>query len=331
MTIALIFDKCRADTLGTYIERACHALGVACDHWWLRDAEQIPATYDLYLRIDHGDDYLTALPTHLHPAVFYAIDTHLPASWRKIRRAAANFDAICCCHHRGAERVPGALWLPVGCDWERHGDQGRPRTVDIAFVGMDGGIPRKFYLQALRERYPNSVIGTADHTRLGELYGQARIGFNYSIADDINMRMFEVLASGALLVTNHLAHGDLRALGLEAGRQFVSYRTPTELFEQLDYFLKHPEERGHIAQAGCDAARQRHTYAHRLRQLFDHLARTLGVTIVPSRHGAPATAGGPSVAHQRTGGRDVAPSGVEMWSPGRAWGLHTQEAVACAS
>ena len=43
MKLALIFDKTRPDTTGGYFERACRTLGVAADHWWLRDAERIPA------------------------------------------------------------------------------------------------------------------------------------------------------------------------------------------------------------------------------------------------------------------------------------------------
>jgi len=275
MPIALIFDKTRPDTIGTYFERACRALGLAYDHWWLRDADQIPAAYDLYLRVDHGDDYLTDLPTRLRPSVFYAIDTHLPKSWRKIRRTASRYDAMFCSHRSGASRLPGAEWLPVACDWEWHGDRGMARSVDVAFVGMDGGIPRKFYLQALRERYPNSFIGTAAHTRLAAIYSQACVGFNYSIADDVNMRMFEVLAANTLLMTNALHNDDLHALGLEDRQHLVLYRTPQELVDLIDYFLSHPDERRAIAQAGSRRVREQHTYVHRLQQLLGSVSRRL--------------------------------------------------------
>ncbi len=279
MPIALIFDKTRPDTIGIYFERACRALGVAYDHWSLRDAQQIPATYDLYLRIDHGDDYLTELQAQLRPSVFYAIDTHLPHSWRKIRQVAGQYDLVCCAQRDAAARLPRAAWLPFACDPDLHGPCGASATWEVAFIGMDGGIPRKFYLQALRERYPKSRIGIADHTQLGTIYSSARIGFNYSIANDVNMRIFEVMAANALLITNALNHDDLPALGLEDGQHLVLYRTPVELFERIDYFLGHPEERIRIAQAGCDAVRHHHTYTQRLRQLLDRVSQTLGVSL----------------------------------------------------
>ena len=82
MRLALIFNTTRPDTIGIYVARACRALSLAADHWELSQAGQIPPSYDLYLRIDHGDDYFTPLPAGRRPAVFYAIDTHLPHSWK---------------------------------------------------------------------------------------------------------------------------------------------------------------------------------------------------------------------------------------------------------
>jgi len=276
--IALIFDKTRPDTTGIYVERACRTLGLSCDHWWLRDVASIPPRYDLYLRVDHGDDYLVLLPRRLRPAIFYAIDTHLPNSWRKIRRAADRYDLVCCAQRAASNRLANAEWLPLGCDWELHGRQEHAPRWDVACVGTEGGIPRKFYLQALRERYPKSFIGTAASTELSAIYSQARVGFNYSIADDVNMRVFEVLAAGALLVTNALPQGDLTRLGLEDRRHLILYRAPDELVGVIDDFLAHPEERRAIAQAGCDLARARHTYVHRMTHLLETASRRLGLT-----------------------------------------------------
>lgn len=281
MRIALIFGRSREGTTGGYLERACRLLGVSADYWPLRSADRIPDRYDLYVRVDHGSEYDVPLPRRLRPAVLYAIDTHLPHSWRKIRRMARAYDVVFCCHRAGAQRLPGARWLPVACDWELHGSPDRPRAWDVAFVGTDGGVPRKFYLQALRERYPNSFIGGADPCGLGAIYGRARIGFNYSIADDVNMRMFEVMASGALLVTNRLSHDDLQRLGLEAGRHLAVYRSPQELFALIDYYLGRPDERDVLARAGCGLVRRQHTYGHRMKQLLTEVSQRLHVRMPP--------------------------------------------------
>jgi hypothetical protein len=46
---------------------------------------------------------------------------------------------------------------------------------------------------------------------MGSIYGKSKIVFNASIREDLNMRFFEALASGALLVTDRIpeAVGDL--------------------------------------------------------------------------------------------------------------------------
>ncbi len=192
---------------------------------------------------------------------------------------AGSFDAVFCAHRDGAKRLPDAEWLPVACDLELHGsrDVADSPVWDVAFVGTDGGVPRKFYLQALRERYPQSLIGPAEHTQLATIYSQARVGFNYSIAEDVNMRIFEVLAAGSLLVTNAPCHQDLAALGLEDRQHLVLYHSPQELVDLIDHYLAHPEERRAIAAAGCALVKERHTYVHRLTQLLASVRERLGV------------------------------------------------------
>lgn len=284
MRIALIFDKARPDATGIYFERACRALGLAYDHCWLRDAPRLAPTYDLYVRVDHGDDYLVELPDHLRPRVFFAIDTHLAHSWKKIRRIASRYDLIFCAQADAANRLRNGAWLPLACDAELHGAREELKEAprwDVAFVGSEGGVPRKFYLQALRERYPNSFIGGADYTRLGSIYGRARVGFNYSIARELNMRIFEVLAAGTLLVTNAPKGEALSRLGLEERRHFVAYRSPQELFPIIDYYLARAEERQSVAQAGAQVVRARHTYVRRLEHLLMTVSRRLRVAVPP--------------------------------------------------
>ncbi len=269
MKIACIFNADREDTTGIYIVRACRALGAVVDHWWLCDVGKIRRDYDLYFRIDHGDDYFVPLPAVLRPAIFYVFDTHLPHSWKKIRRVSPEYDLMVCCHRNATKHLANALWLPVACDPEIHGSQAAAtQDLDVAFVGTNGGVPRKFYLQALRERYPKHFIGAADFREMSSIYSRAKIGFNYSIANDVNMRLFEAMAAGALLVTNVLKSNDLTELGLHDRRHLVLYRKPEELFETIDYYLLHSEERLKIAQAGCALVKEKHTYLERMRQLL---------------------------------------------------------------
>lgn len=278
MRVAFVFDAGdREGTTGGYLLRAAQSLGLDVVRWTLDEAaHQSPV--DLHIRLDHGDQYEVPWPEALRPAVFYAVDTHLPRSWRKIRRTAGWYDLVVCCHRAGAERL-GAEWVPVGCDPQLHGaSPSGPRDLDVAFVGTDGGVPRKFYLQALRERYPSSFIGLAPHTQLGPIYGRSRVGFNYAIRDDVNMRMFEVMAAGAALVTNVLSHDDLDRLELRSGEHFFAYRNARQLFELVDWLSSDEAVRERVSAAGHTAVLAGHTYRHRVIQLLTRIEARLGVS-----------------------------------------------------
>ena len=286
MRLALVFDKVREDTLGVYVERACRELGISYEHFWTQHAGTIPSGYDLYLRVDHGD-YHHDLPDHLRPRAFYAADTHLPKSWKRIRRLARRYDLVCCVHRNAAESLPNGAWVPVACDPQLHGMRPLPKRWDVAFVGTEGGVPRKFYLQALHERYPSSFIGHAPHTQLGTIYSQAKIGFNYSIRDDVNMRIFEILSSGTLLVTNRLNHDDLKRLGFRDREHLLTYRSPRELFALIDDSLRREDEREAIARRGMAEAQQHHTYVHRLQQILQLAEARIGVRLMSTPASVP--------------------------------------------
>ena len=274
MRIALVFDRLREDTSGIYFERALTQLGVHAEHFWLRDAAQIPTEFDVYLRIDHGD-YVDDLPDRLHPKAFYMLDTHLPHPLRAMRRAAPRYDVLFCAQREALRWFPGARWVPLGCDpaWLA-GGQGQPARYAVGFVGTSGGVPRKFYLQEILERYPRSAIGWALHTQIGETYRSSKLVFNYAIRNDINMRVFEALGAGRCLLTNAIRDNGFEELFRDR-EHLVVYHSPQELWELLDYYLTHDEEREAIARRGHALVVARHTYVHRVQTMLDVLRKEI--------------------------------------------------------
>jgi hypothetical protein len=78
---------------------------------------------------------------------------------------------------------------------------------------------------------------------------------------DVNMRVFEAMASGALLVTEAIENGQKDLF--KDGVHLVQYRTEEELFEKVDYYLKHDDEREQIAKEGQKLVLSKHTYKNR--------------------------------------------------------------------
>ncbi len=272
MRIAIVYDKTAPHTTGVYLETALRQSRHRVDHYWTSRAAEIPQGYDLYLRIDHGD-YAHDLPEHLRPSIFYAIDTHLEKPYRRIREQARRHDLVCCAQREGAERLQretdlAAEWLPLGCEPELHASPGGERTLDVAFVGTDGKrSARPRLLRILRHRYTNAFIGQAPHIELGRLYGSAKIGFNCSIQNDVNMRMFEVMAAGALLVTNQIEENGIDEL-FRAGEHYVVYRNALGMLEAIEHYLSHEVERAAIAEAGRQLVLSQHTYHRRVVRLL---------------------------------------------------------------
>ena len=274
MRIAIIFDKTRADTTGIYIERALRALGHDVVHASNQESRELNDEFDLYFKIDDGN-YTDTVPERLRPRIYWVSDTHLPKPLRALRRITPTYDLAFVAMREGTRELQAAgaaaVWAYGGaCDPEIHRRLNLPKRYDIGFVGTDGGIPRKFYLQALRERYPQSFIGGAAHTRMSEIYSQSRIGFNYALAGEtLTMRAFEIMACGTMLLMNGVTDEAQDLLGLIPGRDLVLYRSPAELFERADYYLAHEQERESIAANGYRLTVEHHTYVHRTRFMLE--------------------------------------------------------------
>ncbi|MDD5737710.1 MAG: glycosyltransferase [Candidatus Omnitrophica bacterium] len=272
MKLALIFNKDREDTIGCYFESAARSLGLDFGHFWTSDPN-IPAGYDLYLRIDHGD-YKYDIPAHLKPSAFYAIDTHLEKPYRKIKAQATHYDLLFCAQKTGALKLrrdtgKDAIWVPIACDPDKHKDLGIERRFDFAFVGTEGKkSPRGELLKQLAARYPDSFIGRAESSLMSNIYSSAKIGFNYSINNDINMRMFEVLSCGALLMTNAIKDNGFEEL-FSDGKNVVVYRDRADLFKKAGYLLNDAAMRRRIAEEGHRLAVSQYTYSKRLAQMLE--------------------------------------------------------------
>jgi len=272
MKIALIFNKESDNTVGCYFEKILKQSNYHLEHFWTEHSQNIKPEFDLYLRIDHGD-YKYDIPEYLHPAVFLVIDTHLKKPYKKIEKQVGHYDLVFCAQKQGAQRLKRrkkveTAWMPLACDPDVHKKINIEKIYDIGFVGTDGKKSlRKNLLKELKLRYPKSFLGPAPFTEMSRIYSASRIGFNYSIRNDINMRMFEVMSCGALLVTNRIKKNGLEEL-FEDGKHLVVYKNPRELFKLINYYLTHEREREEIAKNGHQLVAKHHTYAVRLADMF---------------------------------------------------------------
>ncbi len=237
--IAIIFDTTlRPETSGVYCKRALER-HVEVQHFQPHELDQIPTTgFDLYLNIDDGLRY--HLPPDCRPSAFWAVDTHL--DFDRCRDKAPRFDLVFAAQRDGVDLlkrigVHSASWLPLACDPEIHRKhEGAAKQFDVAFVGNIFPGPRADLLALIQRRYKNTFIGQAYFDDMARTYSAARITFNRSIRNDVNMRVFEAVACGSMLMTNCLSDNGLSEL-FRDGVHLATYREGDDLLDKLAFYL----------------------------------------------------------------------------------------------
>jgi spore maturation protein CgeB len=304
MRIAIIYDnKLRPDCTGEHCKRSIRNKH-AVTHFQPEQVRDIEAGYDLYLNIDDGLRY--TLPLHLRPSAFWAIDTHFHYKWllHKSRTFdhvfAVHKDGAEALRKDG---IKSATWLPVACDPAFHRKLDVGKKYDVSFIGnvLPGGdtglvemakktfrsmfIDNRFapdvrslmngfrvgqrgkLLRLVQETFDNVFVGNAYLEEMARIYSESRIVFNRSILNDVNMRVFEALSCGSMLVTNRLDRYGLPELFTD-GVHLVTYANKREMVEKIRYYLAHDEDRERIAGAGMLEVRRLHTYDLRMERII---------------------------------------------------------------
>lgn len=78
-------------------------------------------------------------------------------------------------------------------------------------------------------------------------------------------RVIDILGAGGFCLTNY-SEETLELF--EEGKEIATFKSPEELVEKIDYYLKHDEERETIAAAGQKKVLENFTYAKKLRKLI---------------------------------------------------------------
>jgi glycosyltransferase involved in cell wall biosynthesis/ubiquinone/menaquinone biosynthesis C-methylase UbiE/Flp pilus assembly protein TadD len=209
------------------------------------------------------------------PKVCYLIDTHVDLASRI--EVARHFDFVFLAQRAQipdfrAAGIGNVHWLPLACSRDLHALPPQERIYDIAYVGSlsDASDRRRRLMEGLRARFPNSRIGRFWPHEMARIYAQARIVVNACVNRDVNMRVFEALASGALLITDP-AEG-LEDL-FEDGKHLVVYRRDEDLPDQVERYLADAGERERIAAAGRAEVLARHTYDHRIESMLETISK----------------------------------------------------------
>lgn len=208
-------------------------------------------------------------PAGLHdvpvPTIWWGIDNHLNYRWHK--EYANLFDIaffaqkeyLVKARRYGTKNI---LWLPLACDEEIHRDRNVARIYDVSFVGNLTPNRSKFFNSL---GIPINLVSGVYLEEMSMIYSQSKIVLNVSAREDLNMRFFEAMCAGSLLITQRINAG-VHSL-FEIGKHFV-FHNISNAAQVIKYYLDNDAERVKIAEAGKREVISRHTYVKRMEELL---------------------------------------------------------------
>ncbi len=224
---------------------------------------------DLYLWVEsvggHEPRNLSALRC---PKACYLIDSHLNLehhlAWCR------QFDYVFTAQR---EYIPSfrqvnrnSYWLPLACDPDIHGGKSNRKQYDVGFVGALAFNPRRQQLLDKLGSEVNLYRARCFWHDMAEVFAASKIVFNTFARNDLNMRFFEALCSGSMLLSD-LAYGSGQDELFRDGEEYARYHDST-LIETAKFYLDNDDLREQIAARGCRIVHNAHTYLHRMKDML---------------------------------------------------------------
>ena len=237
---------------------------------------------DLMLFIEGGTMRLFPLGLeHMRcQTVWYGIDTHM--DYAKHLRIGRLFDVTFIAQKEYVDRLRHdglrqVYWLPLAFAPELFPSEGAlDRCYDVAYVGSNNATvhpARHALLTSIQSEFPNVFMGVANPSDMVRIYAQARLVFNKSINNDVNMRYFEAMGAGAVLLTDPALNNGVDEL-FRVGEHYFEYRDEQTLLEVIRSQLQDPEYCCRIGDAARTHVLTNHTYRHRAEQILETMCQS---------------------------------------------------------
>jgi len=192
---------------------------------------------------------------------WYGIDTHMDL--QKHLEIAKFFDITFLAQKEYIQNfkqvgIKNIFWLPLAYDTAMAPNEQYERIYDIAYVGSNNRDmhPVRFELiEKLKKEFPNSYFGRASGKEMYKIYSQAKIVFNKSINNDINMRYFEALGNGAMLLTDKVVNNGVEDI-FEKNKHYIEY-SELDIIDIAKKYLKKNIDNSTVLQ---EYIKSNHTY-----------------------------------------------------------------------
>lgn len=225
------------------------------------------------------------------PTVCFHPDTYVFTNRRIVWSSV--FDHVAVFHPGYVEQFaaaghPGAFLLPHAVERKLYEGPETEREFELGWVGQTGGQvykTREQWLPKLAQQFRmNDWSRTYTIPEVAQIYRRSRVVVNIGRDDfpqDANLRVFEVLASGAVLITK--LPSELTSLGFDNGVHFVGYRDESEIAGLVRLYLNDDVQRTKIGNAAREVMLLKHTYDERVDEIIGRLAKYSSQKLAPAR------------------------------------------------
>lgn len=225
---------------------------------------------DLYLWIESvGGHYPRGLDALRCPRACYLIDSHLNLPLHLEWARCFDYVFIAQREYLDDFRKAGCAvhWLPLACDPEIHAKKTDARLHDIGFVGSIALNPRRARLLEHISKRLDVHVERCFWDDMARVFSQSRIVFNNAVRNDLNMRVFEVMSAGSLLLTDMARNSGQDELFTD-GEDYAVYEDET-ILDTAAFYLDNPALCEQIASRGMKLVHNAHTYVHRVTDMLD--------------------------------------------------------------
>ncbi len=241
----------------------------------IAEIEEFAPALIIEREFNDGKSRYDALLDHIRkntriPTAVWLIDTH--CAFKRHKKYAPKFHYVFLAISKFVPKFrkwnPNTFWLPL-CFQGRSdalvpGDA--PRRYDVSFIGnyeMKLFKNRRKMLEAIRKEFGDRFLLATDYENLLPLLRASRVSFNCSLDEDLNFRVWEVLACTELVTD--LVPDIPKIAGLE--QRLHAYRKKTDMLEKIHAVLD-----GSAATDTTDNRewiRHNHCLVHRYRSLLN--------------------------------------------------------------
>lgn len=166
-----------------------------------------------------------------------------------------------------------AYWLPL-CSNESDFRQSKPKKHLITFVGRISNyrLKRRNILDYISKSFPVNVVEGVSRSEMLDVFSESHVVLNENFFSGINLRFFQALASGSLLLSEKNSQG-LRQ-HFKDKKHYLGY-SPSNLNHLLNEIEKDPSKYTDISERGQKICWNNHRSLHRAELVLDHFRNNL--------------------------------------------------------